>query len=360
MNWQKSECCGCGVCAAICPHGAISMKTDWEGYTYPVTDRKKCTDCGLCRKVCPIGNCSNVPEQEHRCFGVQAKRGSDRAESSSGGIFPVLARRILAQGGVIFGAAMEPDGTVRHRMAQTLEEVQALRKTKYVQSKMSGCCRQILQQVQKGRPVLFTGTPCQCRAVKRYVGDAENLLLVDLVCYGVPSPVMWKRYIKGLEKRYQGSFDGFSFRDKRAKNNGQTIAACIGGKEYTWPIGRDSFCSAYFQNYLLRPSCFTCRFCTTKRESDLTMGDFWGIDKMHPEWDDGMGTSLVIVHSKKGMKFWKAVQENFRHFECQDEDIRQPRLESPTEYPGWRRTVFLGLCRFLPFTLVEQILRKLV
>lgn len=360
MKRQKGECCGCGVCAVACPYGAIQMAIDWEGYAYPSIDRKKCTDCGRCLEVCPIGNHYSVQREKHQCFGVQAKADSDRAGSSSGGVFPVLAREVLAQDGVVFGAAMEPDGTVRHRAAKTQEEVEALQKTKYVQSDLSVCCRQVLRQVQEGHLVLFAGTPCQCSAMKRYIGKADNLLLADLVCYGVPSPLIWRRYIKWLEKRYQGKFEGFFFRDKRAKDNGHMVAVHISGREYTWPIGKDNFCNAYFQNYLLRPSCFSCQFCTTERESDLTMGDFWGIDKVYPEWDDGMGTSLVIVHSRKGMALWEKVQENFRYFECQDEEIQQPRLQGPAEYPGRWREIFLGLCRFLPLDTVECILRKRV
>lgn len=360
MRRQKSECCGCGVCAAVCPYGAIRMTFDKEGYAYPCIDRKKCTGCGQCREVCPIGNSADMPEPEHRCFGVQAKSDSDRTESSSGGVFPALARKVLSQNGIVFGAMMESDGAVRHFGAQTPEEVERLRKTKYVQSEVAGCCRQIFQSVREGRQILFVGPPCQCSAVRRYVGEAENLLIADLVCYGVPSPVVWGKYIKELEKQYHGSFESFSFRDKRAKDNGHTVAVRIGGREYTWPIGEDCFCNAYFRNYLLRPSCFSCRFCTTERESDLTMGDFWGIDKVRPEWDDGMGTSLVIVHSKKGMALWESVREDFRYFECRDEDILQPRLQSPTEHPGWRRDVFFWLCRILTLDIAGRIMRRLV
>lgn len=356
---DQRECCGCGICAAACPHGAVRMAVDWEGFAYPRVDPHACTGCGRCREVCPVGRSNGAIERPPRCFGAQAKSERDRTGSSSGGVFPVLAREMLDGGGVVFGAAMGPDGTVRHQEARTPEELELLRKTKYVQSELSGCCRQVLERLREGRTVLFTGTPCQCQAVKKYAGGAENLLLADLVCYGVPSPGIWRKYIKELEKQYHGNFEGFAFRDKRAGDNGHTAAVCISGMEYAWPLEQDQFCEAYFRNYILRPSCFSCRFCSVERESDLTIGDFWGIERVRPEWDDGMGTSLVVVHSEKGAELWASVKERVRYFECREEDLMQPRLQSPTPHPGRRRALFLGLCRILPLNTAMRILRKL-
>ncbi len=370
---EKSRCCGCGGCAAACPFGAISMKADSEGFFYPRIDRKKCTDCGRCEAVCPLKEAKGEsPEgkslpaghpqkagKERIYMGAQAKEDSVRFASSSGGVFPVLAKSVLSRGGVVFGAAMEEDGTVRHRAVGTPEELAALQKTKYVQSDLTGCFQKVRQYVTAGRPVLFSGLPCQCQAVKRYVGESDHLLLADLVCYGAPSAKIWKKYVRELEKKYGGRFLGFSFRDKREKNNGQTVSVKIGEREYVWPIRRDQFCRLYFWNVLLRPSCYRCRFCTVNRESDITMGDFWGIEKVKPEMEDQMGTSMVILHSEKAVRLWKTVEDRFRYFTCRKEDILQPRLCGPTDLPKRRRPVFLQLCRFMPLAAAERAVKRM-
>ena len=367
---EKSRCCGCGACMDSCPFVAIWMKEDGEGFLYPQIDVEKCTDCGRCREVCPIGKAIGVDGEygkqgkqsdnggQGRVFlGVRAKEDKIRFESSSGGVFPVLAEYVLSKGGVVFGAVMEKGGRVVHRDIHSASELAAMQKTKYVQSDLKGCFRKVKRYLEEGRRVLFSGTPCQCQAVKLYIGnEAENLLLADLVCYGVPSPGIWKKYVRELEKKYGGVFAGFSFRDKRKKDNGHTMALQIREKEYTWPMNQDAYCRLYFRNAILRPSCHFCDFCRPERESDLTMGDFWGIEKVRPDMDDGMGTSLVILHSEKARKVWEEIKEAFHYFQCGREDILQPRLCRPTPVSG-RRKYFMMLNRFLSVHLAEKILR---
>lgn len=370
---KKSCCCGCGGCAEACPFGAISMKADGEGFLYPSTDRKKCTDCGRCEAVCPLKTAHGETSEgkslqgahhakagQNRIYlGAQAKDDAVRFASSSGGVFPVLAKYVLSREGVVFGAAMEADGTVRHREVRTPDGVLALQKTKYVQSDLRGCFQKVRQYVREGRLVLFTGLPCQCQAVKRYIGEEkENLLLADLVCYGAPSARIWKKYVRELEKKYGGQLAGFSFRDKRAQDNGQTVSVKIGEKEYAWPLRQDRFCRLYFWNVLLRPSCYVCRFCTVNRESDITMGDFWGIENVKPELEDRMGTSMVILHSEKAVRLWNTVKEEFRYFVCRKEDVTQPRLCGPTVLPKRRRPAFLLLCRFMSLAAAEKLMKK--
>ncbi len=354
---KRSECCGCAACIAVCPFGAIQMKEDFEGFLYPRVDKKKCRGCGLCADVCPIKH-KKQAGQEPVYIGAQAKSDALRFTSSSGGVFPVLARYVLSQNGVVFGATMETDGSVHHREITAIEEISLLQKTKYVQSDIRHCYKSIKQHVRAGRLVLFSGTPCQCQAVRQYMGgENEKLLLADLVCYGVPSPGIWRKYRRELEKRHQGRITEFCFRDKRRKNNGRTISARIGGKEYICPMEKNQFCRLYFKNFTLRPSCFSCRFCTTDRESDLTMGDFWGIEKVRPEYEDGMGTSLLILRGERAKGIFEAVKEEFRYFYCQKEDILQPRLCEPTPPPGKRR-ILMKLNRLLPLHVTERLLRR--
>lgn len=354
---QKSRCCGCGACMDSCPTGAIRMEEDREGFWYPQIDKEKCTDCGRCREVCPLVKRTGNSGQSRIFLGARVKEDRIRFGSSSGGIFPVLAEHVLSRGGVVFGAVMEKGGRVVHRDIRSVSEIPLLQKTKYVQSDLTGCFRKVKAYLDEGKEVLFTGTPCQCQAVKLYMGEkTENLLLADLVCYGVPSPGIWGKYVKELEKKYGGILTGFSFRDKRNKDNGHTIALETGEKEYAWPMGRDVYCRIYFRNYILRPSCHFCDFCRPERESDLTMGDFWGIEKVRPDMDDGMGTSLVILHSEKAVRVWEEIRESLLYFRCRKEDVLQPRLREPTPVPG-RRKIFMMLNRFLPVHLAEKILR---
>ncbi len=356
---KKSQCCGCGVCKEICANEAIEMAVDREGFSYPKVNKKNCVGCGKCKAVCPLIPCEEKGNGGGRIYlGTQAKDDSIRFSSTSGGVFPVLAQHVLSGGGVVFGAAMDSGGRVFHKDIQRMEELGLLQKSKYVQSEMSGCYKKIERYLKAGRQVLFTGTPCQCQAVKQFIGgESDKLLVADLVCYGVPSPQIWKKYLRELEIKYHGTVSDFCFRDKREKNNGHTISLNVGNKEYSYSMDQDLFCKLYFQNYIIRPSCHSCKFCTVERGSDITMGDFWGIEKIKPDMKDGMGTSLVILHNEKAYNVWKSVESQFRYFQCEKEDILQPRLCSPASQSK-RRKMFMVLSRILPLVLAERIVRR--
>ena len=281
---------------------------------------------------------------------------------SSGGIFPLLAARALADGGSVWGAAMDPDGVVRHREIRSLEALPAITRTKYVQSDLAAVWEGLRDPAARGRPVLFCGTPCQADAVRVRLGeDRGGWILADLICYGVPSPGIWRRYGAWLERRYRGPLHSFSFRDKRNRDSGRTCAALIGEKELVWPLGRDLYCRSYFSRVNLRPSCFRCRYCTPDRSSDLTLGDFWGIETVRPGFDDGMGCSAVLCRTEAGEALWRRVRQETEWFACGVEEIAndsQPRLREPTaERPG--RGAYMALWRLLPFSLWLRLFRRL-
>lgn len=351
---KKEECCGCGACKDACEAGAVSMVQDREGFWYPRIKQSLCVNCGRCRQVCPIKH-GKEEKRQHRYFGVWARDEQIRHDSSSGGIFPVMAGHIFSLQGVVYGAAYDDHMNVVHKPAENDSQLQQLKRTKYVQSDMTGIYRSIESRLKEGRWVLFCGTACQASALKLFLNrEYEKLIIVDLVCYGVPSPGIWKKYVTYLEDRHGGKMTEFSFRDKRNRDHGRMRSYVIDGTEYVDPHGKDEYCLMYFRNYILRPSCHACEYCRPERDSDITIGDFWGIEKIKPEMDDGMGTSLVILHSEKGRALWDVVKDQILTFECEKKDVLQPRLQSPTG-SAKGRTWFMLLYGILPFSTIVKI-----
>lgn len=346
MRREKTACCGCAACADACPAGAVRMALDGEGFRYPVVDEAQCVRCGRCEAVCPLKQVRGG-DGGRTCLGARAREEAVRLGSSSGGVFPVLAEYVLRRQGAVFGAAFNESMEVVHREAWDMAELEALRRTKYVQSRTDGVYRRVEELLKKGTWVLFCGTPCQVYGLRRFLGGAyPRLILVDLVCYGTPSPGLWRDYAAFLERRH-GTLTAFSFRDKRNRDHGHTRAYTAGGREYAAALGRDLYCGLYFANLTIRPSCHTCGFAAPDRESDFTLGDFWGVERVRPEADDGMGVSLVILHTDRARKIWSEIRESFDWFPCEEEATLQPRLRGPAP-PSPLRGIFMGLYRVLP------------
>lgn len=358
---KKSQCCGCMACADACPQDAIIIETDPEGFWYPKIKQKLCTNCGCCKVVCPLAS-GTSGERPHRYFAAQAKDIALRETSTSGAVFPVLAAAVMEQGGIVYGAGFDASMRVIHQRVSSYDELDRITKTKYVQSGTAGIFRQVQHDLQMGKQVLFVGTPCQAEALRRFLKkEYANLLLVDLICYGVASPGIWARYTAYLEKKYHGKLTGFQFRDKRGRDNGHTVSYKVGGREYVEKYDGSLFAFMYASNCMLRPSCHVCPFTTVERNSDVTIGDFWGIDKIAPKLDDGMGTSLVMLRSEQGAEIWQSIQGRLNHIECGHQKVLQPRLVSPTQ-PSSKRWLFFALHRILPFeafVLIKDGLKRL-
>lgn len=308
---DKADCCGCGACAQSCPKSCISMEPDSEGFLYPKVDEKSCVNCGLCEKVCPIQKKARPEAGEVQAFAAYSPDGPLRERSSSGGIFSVLAREILSRGGVIAGAAFADDFSVRHILVEKDVELDRLRGSKYVQSRMEDTYAQVRELLKRGREVLFTGVSCQVAGLKAFLGrDYDNLWTVDVLCHGVPSPKVWQHYCREQEAAYGQKLESVSFRDKRSGWRKYSIALNLGGDtQYCRPGGEDSYMRLFLRDICLRPSCHHCRFKDLPRLSDLTIGDAWGIEKHMPDMDDDRGTSVVLVNSEKGRKLFEAVED---------------------------------------------------
>lgn len=304
----KADCTGCGACAARCPKDAISMEKDKEGFLYPQTDPMLCVDCDLCRRVCPSLQgvvCHETP------VAVAAKHKDDavRQKSSSGGVFTGLAQRILDRGGVICAAVYDENFAVVHKIGA---EIAPFCGAKYAQSYAGHLFPALQSLLKEGKQVLFVGTPCQCAGLSRYLGKTpENLVLVDMICHGVPSREVWKAYLFSHAQRPMGTVN------MRSKSSGWShygYSVEIHSREtYTCPQNRDPYMRGFTANLFLRPSCSKCNFKGLERCTDMTLGDFWGIWDLLPEFDDNKGTSLLLIHSEKGRALWDEIQNEFDH-----------------------------------------------
>lgn len=306
---RKEDCCGCAACVQVCPKSCIAMVRDAEGFDYPKADSERCISCGLCEKVCPVSHAQAEPAGEPKAFAAYGP-DKDRAESSSGGIFAQLARQTLAQGGLVFGAAMAEDGKTAVHMAIDGEgDLPRLQGSKYLQSHMGNCFRQAKEALEAGRAVLFTGTPCQIEGLLHFLGrDYENLVTADVICHGVPSEKLWQKYLNYQQHRYGSRVTRVSFRDKRQGWKSFSMALTFeNGKQYAKKLYFDTYLQLFLQDLCLRPSCYRCPSKKLHRRSDLTLGDFWGCDRVCPEMDDDTGLSLVLIHSEKGQRAFDAL-----------------------------------------------------
>lgn len=307
---QKSKCSGCHGCYNICPKNAIEMIQDEKGFLYPKVNKEKCIDCGLCDRVCPILNKAEIKNQP-RAFAAYNKDENIRKNSSSGGVFTLLAEKILEKNGVVFGAKFDEDFNVVHNYVERKEDLDAFRGSKYVQSKIGDAYKKTEEFLKDGRPVLFTGTPCQVEGLKTFLRkDYENLYTQDLICHGVPSPKVWRKYLNFREKQDASRPVRINFRQKDDGWNLYALLLQYNNNAYKTNHCDDLFMKTFLQNVCLRESCYDCSFKSRHRKSDITLADFWGIDQILPEMNDDKGTSLVIVNSEKGQKLFEEMQED--------------------------------------------------
>lgn len=307
---DKSGCCGCSACVQRCPKQCITMREDEEGFLYPLADVSICIDCGLCERVCPVIN-QNNPKLPLQVLAAKNNNEDKRLLSSSGGIFILLAEQTIKQGGVVFGARFDENWEVEHCFAEVLGELAPLMRSKYVQSRIGDTYKQVDQFLKQGRQVLFAGTSCQIAGLRKYLcKEYENLLVVDVVCHGAPSPGIWRGYLNTICK--EAGTNKITFINFRAKQDegfgwkqyglvikGETLI----GKEQTVSskcFRDDTYLKGFIGNLYLRPSCKSCPAKSGKSGSDLTLADFWGIESLEPQFADNVGISSVFVQTQKG------------------------------------------------------------
>lgn len=310
---DKGKCCGCHGCTNICPKSCISMEVDNEGFWYPKVDKNLCIDCHLCEKVCPI---LEVPRKKEvfttLTYACKNKNDEVRVESSSGGVFSLLCKYVINREGVVFGASYDEDFNVRHTYVETLEECAQFRSSKYVQSKIGDTYKKVRTFLNQGRVVLFSGTPCQIEGLSGYLRkEYPNLIKVDIACHGVPSPKVYREYVTNLEREYHSKLTSLSFRNKDTGWNTYSFKAEFENGKVHQEIGYDNiYMKGFLSDIYLRPSCFECEFKKPRTTADITLGDYWGVKDIHPEFSDEKGVSLIFVHSQKGKDIFDQVSVN--------------------------------------------------
>lgn len=301
---DKHNCSGCGACASICPKHCITVLSDNEGFLYPTVEESDCIDCGLCEKVChelhPF-----VERQPQKFYAAINKDEGIRLKSSSGGIFYLLAEIIISEGGVVFGARFDEQWQVVIDYAETMEDVKAFMGSKYVQARMDTAYTDAKRFLTEGRKVLFSGTPCQIAGLYHFLRKTyDNLLTVDIICHGTPSPKVWDRYLDEVVTAGRKTIKDVQFRNKRNgwksfnftmeyNKDEQTVSLCSHHQQ-------NHFMRAFLRDMILRPSCYNCQAKSGRSHSDITIADFWGINTEMPEMDDDKGTGLVLVNTDKG------------------------------------------------------------
>lgn len=330
---SEKECCGCSACKQICPKHCIDLVANDEGYWYPQVDNQKCIDCGLCEKSCPVIN-QDEARIPLKVYAAKNKNEEIRGKSASGGIFSIVAESVLLQGGVVFGVEFDKEWNVVFGYTETIEGLSRFRRSKYVQAWVGDSYSQVRTFLKDGRLVLFTGTPCQIAGLRHFLKkDYDNLVLMDLICEGVPSPKVWQKYLneeiarqcdKNTVLSHPISTKDVSVRDISFRNKSLgwkkysfalTLSTTAGsGENSVLPsyINRDSaYMQAMFRYLDLRPICYECPFKKCKSGSDITIADYWGIYVLHPEMDDDKGTSMVFVNTAKGRKFYDVKKTSY-------------------------------------------------
>ena len=324
---NKVDCCGCNACGDACAHGAITFKTDIEGFWYPEVDKAKCVECGLCEKVCPNIHVQDLKKNDFdkpaKTIAAINKDTLVRWNSTSGGAFSALADAMYEQGGYVSGALYNEDFSVRNYISNRPEDLEKLRSSKYLQSNAEGVYKEIRALLRKGEKVLTCGTPCQMAGLRSFLmKDYDNLIIVDFICRGVNSPKVYRKYLDSLERKYEGKVVYVKAKNKELGWRNLTRKVVFdNGKTYYGVHMEDDFRRGYHTNVFCRPSCYDCKFKGFPRIADITIADYWGIEKVDPNLDNNVGTSMILLNSKKGVAYFEKVKDKLEWEETKFESI---------------------------------------
>ena len=329
---DKTQCCGCTACANICAHHAITMEPDAMGFLYPIVDENKCVECDLCDKVCAFNDhydCS-LNLQQPFAYAVRHKDLKEVETSRSGAVFIAISDYVLEKGGVIYGVGYADHFRVIHKRAITSKERDEFKGSKYVQSDLDSIFRQVKEDLKNGLLVMFSGTPCQTAGLNSYIGSRlrSSLILVDIVCHGVPGPFLWRDYLSYLERKEGNRICYVNFRDKERYGwsaHKETFKFENNNKKVSFPF-------LFYQNIMFRRSCEVCPYANLRRPSDITIGDFWGWERIDLSINaDNKGVSLVLVNTEKGKLLFDSIKDCMKAIPAKLKDCLQPNLQHPSE-----------------------------
>ncbi len=342
---ERNKCFGCGSCFQSCPRNAISMEMDCEGFSFPQVDEKACVDCGICVKKCPA--LSPVPKNTYvqECYSAVFLSDDICRRSASGGAFAAFAVEVLNEHGVVFGCAYDDELNAVHVKVESLDGLPKLQGSKYVSSDTKRTFAETKDILKSGKKVLYSGRPCQVAGLLRYLGGRhENLVTVDLVCHGVPSQLLFSRYLEWLGRKNGGKIIYYGFRDKDA--GGWSCGGKFKTKTKTKTKTNEASCDPYYASFLrgetYRISCYVCPFARAERVGDLTIGDFWGVEQFYPEIDTSRGVSGIMVNSEKGKALLERCADSLaiKRISLDELRMQNTNLNSPTPMPEKRRTVY--------------------
>lgn len=353
---NKAVCCGCNACGDVCAHHAISFKTDNEGFWYPEVDTEKCTNCGLCEKVCPMLHQADFVGRfdEARVFAAYTKDDAIRLDSTSGGIHSMLALEIFSKQGYVGGAVYNPDHTCSQIVTCDEARLKEIRSSKYLQSDSGGVYIEIRKLLREGKDVFYCGCPCQIHALYNFLGrEYDNLTTCDFICRGVNSPKVFLKYMEMLERQYGSKATEIKFKNKKwGWHNFSLRVRFENAQEYC----KDRWHDLYFIGYLqsgnfARLSCYECPFKGFPQKADITLADFWGIEKIDPSMDQDKGTSLVMINSNKGQRLFDVIKDKieWRQFTMDDAKLGNPAMVESLKSVKPNRDAFFNDIDTLPF-----------
>ena len=328
----QKYCCGCSSCFSICPVGAIQM-TYINGFLYPVVNKQICTNCGLCSEACQISIKHKNTKQNILEIACQNRSIEERKTSRSGGVFVELARVILKENGVVYGCAKNNEFLANQIAINSINEINKLKGSKYIQSNLGGTFKDAAKDLVEGKTVLFSGTGCQLFGLKTYLSlrhiSMDNLITCDIICHGVPSPLVWKEYLEVVEENNNSKIKEVIFRDKEKYGWSGHVETFIleNGLQVSSKENR------FYQKSFFRESCYNCSFTTPYRDTDFTIGDCWGIQNIDNPFNEQDGVSMVLIRTNKGLSLFDKIKNNLIYLTINVNNYLQPQLKAPTKKP---------------------------